>query len=892
MSSVTMLRIMKVGIFIVLTMMFLITPHSTSQAATTGKIVGKVTDSSSGEPIANASIVLSGKQWGTASDLDGNYAILNLPPALYGVQVSSLGFHTLDIKDVYIASDLTTELNIKLTPNVLELKEAVIIFEPPQIELGGSSQKKRFDKATLEALQPASVTELISVTKGFKVDEEDKWHVRGSRSGDVAVIVEGVDLRDPLVDTQFSFNLSSEAIDEVNVLTGGFAAEYGRVMGGIVQITTSEGKSDNYSGRIEIETDRVIDTYSFDADNVQLAVGGPVPFTKFGDKNPMTFYLTGMTKLTNTYVPFNVQREANDYLKFGINLPERQNNEFQSSLKLAYNLNPSKKLTLYLTEAFRMWDIYPSGEGNISGNYGYGYKHNIDNRPYASNQSFTSNLTYTDQLSSKTFYEVKLVVFRTHSKVQPRGKTPGDFTMLDDIEDDFAIAADRNLNKYLERDEYLDSDGDGFMDGFMDANANGIFDGGGEGYEDLNYNGRWDRGEDWVDLNGNGVYDSAEPWIDVVNPLTGENNLGYFDSWDTYTDLNENGRWDPSEPQLPEQDWNGNGRWDGERFIDAGDKDKKYTPWEAWEDDNNNYLWDPGEVFTDVNGNGVFDYSEGYDDVNKNGKIDKRDLAQTGTGGMFDPDEPFIDGDFWWDTGEPFIDEPDPIHGVYNGRWDPGEVWFDLPSSSNQQTGAGLWFIGTERSLNGQYDPPNGMFDEYELFTRPTDWNFNSDRTRPVLYNFREELRGSDWPSNIFDVLYFEDGITPRSTWINRTIHDTNAPTFDMRNFNVEEDKEWYLDYNNNGEWNRDDGFLNPGIWDPNAFWQDRISTEYTGKFDLQSQVTEFHEMKVGFEIRYRMLEMQTIQQPDKAYSGEAILPDGSPWPERGGDRDFYEYNP
>ncbi len=865
-------------------------------AITAGKIVGVVLDRESGDPIINANVVIKGQELGAATDLSGNFTILNVPPGLYTLEFTHVNYHPLEMKEVYIASNLTTDIEAEMVPAFIELEEAVVVIKKRDIvQVDKPTKQTIFDSEKIQNLRPADIQDIVKVTTGFKVDEEGKMHVRGSRASDVAVIVNGVDVRDPLVDTQISLNLSSEAIDEVAVLTGGFSAEYGRAMGGIIQVTTSEGSPNLYSGRIEYETDRVIDTYSFNTDKSQIAVGGPVPLTGKWLPNPITFYFTGLGSLTDTYVGFDLDRGTNDYLGIGIGLPERQINNYQASLKLAYNLTQKQKLTWYGTTSYRLWDIYPSGEGGISGNYGYGYMYNLQNRPYAWNRTFSNTLTFTNQLSDKTFYEIKLITYRTHSKVQPRGKTPGEFTLLDEIEDDLAVAFDRNFNGTLDPDEYLDSDGDGFMDGFWDANGNQIFDGGGEGYEDLNMNGRWDRGEDWVDLNGNGIYDAAEPWIDVVNPLTGENNIGVFDPWDTFSDLNGNGRWDPAEPQLPEQDWNGNGRWDGERFIDA-DEDGEYDAWEPWIDENNNFKWDPGEPFTDTNGNGVFDYSEGYDDSNGNGKVDQRDLAERGAGGgTQDEDEPFIDGDYWWDTGEPFIDEPDPITGEYNGRWDEGEVWFDLPTSSNPQTGAGLWHVGEEMILNGQYDPPNGLFDEYELFTKPADWSYNSDRSRPVIYNFNPELRGSDWPSGVDaegkKILFYK---RPESTWINRTIHDREPGEvyFDLRNFSVEEDKEWYLDYNNNGQWNSADLFLNPGLWDPTAFWQDRVSTEYTVKFDIQSQVSKFHEIKSGFELRYRNLEMQAIQQPDLEYDGEAQLPAGSPWPDRGGVRDFYNYQP
>jgi outer membrane receptor protein involved in Fe transport len=831
-----------------------------------GKIQGTVTDSESKLPIAAASVSILSTNWGAATASDGSFVIIGVDPGTVNVKVSSVGYHNQIITGVLIQTDLTTELKVQLTQASIARPEVTITYTKPAVDKTKPYKGTVVSHEKLEKLKPEDIDAIVGSTTGFKVDPEGKLHARGGRSGEVAFVVEGTDTRDAVVDTRNSYMVSTAAVEEVDVLTGGFNAEYGNA-GAIVQITTAEGDKNNYSGRLDAQTDRLIDTYSFDTDRMELDLSGPLPYSEKLLGNPVTFYLSSIGFLTNTYTPFNVNRPANDYLGIGINLPERQDNNYQTSLKLANNLSETRKLTLFLSESYHKWDIYPYGEGGIDGNYGYGYKYDLANRPYAVNKQFSGNLTFTDQPTSKTYYTLKLASFYTASNVAERGKNPGQMTLLDDIENNLANAFDRNGDGKLQPDEYTDQNGDSFMDGYWDANKDGIFEGGGEGYEDLNMNGKWDRGEDWVDLNGNGIYDAAEPWIDVVNPLTGENNIGIFDPWDSYTDINHNGRWDAAEPQLSEQDWNHNGKWDGERFIDANGNGK-FDPYEPYQDLNRNYQWDPGEPFTDLNGNGKHDDGEGYDDVNKNGQVDKRDLQAR----VDNPDtpEPFIDGDFYYDTGEPFIDEPDPVTGLYNGTWDPGEIWFDLPGPT----------------LNGRYDGPDGEFEPYELFTRPADLMKDHNPSRPVIYTFDEQKRGSDWPQDIYHF------IAGKSTWINRTINDTSNPVFDEPNFAYDAGKEWFDDYNGNGTWNGADYFLNPGLYDPTAYWYERKSIEYSVKFDIQSQVSKYHLIKSGWEMKYRDLQMQSISQPDLKYTGEATLPDGSPWPDRGGVRDFYNYKP
>ncbi|MBM3324814.1 MAG: TonB-dependent receptor, partial [Calditrichaeota bacterium] len=75
--------------------------------------------------------------------------------------------------------------------------------------------------------------------------------------------------------------------------------------------------------------------------------------------------------------------------------------------------------------------------------------------------------------------------------------------------------------------------------------------------------------------------------------------------------------------------------------------------------------------------------------------------------------------------------------------------------------------------------------------------------------------------------------------------------------------------------------------------YHDRSSNEYSLKFSLTSQVNKYHELKGGGELKFRRLKMQSIERPDLPYTNvDAPLPDGSPWPERGDKRDFYDRKP
>jgi outer membrane receptor protein involved in Fe transport len=544
----------------------------------------------------------------------------------------------------------------------------------------------------------------------------------------------------------------------------------------------------------------------------------------------------------------------------GFDVPERQSNDYSTFWKLTYRLDEAKKFNFTYSRDFSQWDIYPDGVGGEPGNYGWQYKYDAAHRPYTKNTTQTINLGFSHNITKNTLYEISVGNYLTATDILPRGLNPDQFTLRDSVEE-----TRRDLGSNL------DANNDGFVDGVVDANRNYQYDGAGEGYDDANQNGQWDRGEDWVDLNGNGVYDAAEPWLDRANSQ-GINNLGVYDSWDPYVDLNHNGRWDDAEPQLPEQDWNHNGHWDGERFIDA-------------------------------NGNGRYDgWGEGYDDKNRNGQMDRLEVVDRTTEDYapLDPfrrGEAFVDGDYWFDTGEPFHDLPD-SNGFYNGVWDNGETFYDLPSSAT----ANPYVRSPVPTTNGVYDGPNGVFDEYEMYTYPAALEFGMTPDYPVLYTWEDVRLGIRqgaqlWPSDIDPVTHLARYYTydpAHSTWTNTTTYDQSHPVFDVPNGIWDEGKEAYSDNNGNGTQDElPDHFLNPGMWDASSFWQERESREWTGKFDITSQVNKFHELKSGLELKNRDLSMNAISAPDQPYNNTDVpLPAGAPYPDRGGSRDFYHYRP
>ena len=100
---------------------------TTGFAGTQGKIAGVVIDKQTREPISDVNLYLKGTELGAATDLDGYYIILNVPPGKYNLVVEYLGYQSQSVEELVVISDLTTMANFELDQTTLEIGETVTV---------------------------------------------------------------------------------------------------------------------------------------------------------------------------------------------------------------------------------------------------------------------------------------------------------------------------------------------------------------------------------------------------------------------------------------------------------------------------------------------------------------------------------------------------------------------------------------------------------------------------------------------------------------------------------------------------------------------------------------------------------------------------------------------
>jgi outer membrane receptor protein involved in Fe transport len=219
-----------------------------SYAGNTGKIAGKVIDARTKEPLVGVNVVISGTSSGAATNIDGEYTILNLSPNTFSLRASLLGYNPVTVNNIKVSIDLTTRQDFELTETVVEQKEVVITAERPLVQKDMTATTAVVGKDLISELAVTEVRDVIRLQAGMAVSSDGQLHLRGGRSGQIAYQIDGVNVTDAY-DNSNTIDVGANVVQELQVVSGAFNAEYGQAMSGLVNIVTKDG-GDQLSGAV------------------------------------------------------------------------------------------------------------------------------------------------------------------------------------------------------------------------------------------------------------------------------------------------------------------------------------------------------------------------------------------------------------------------------------------------------------------------------------------------------------------------------------------------------------------------------------------------------------------------------------------------------------------
>lgn len=215
--------------------------------AQTGKVSGVVKDAATGEPLISVSVMIQGTNSGAATNLDGYFVILNVPPGTYTIKASMIGYTSSVLRNIRVNINQTFELNISLKEESIQTQEVVVIATPPVVQKDVSNSVVNINAEQFENMPVANVTSIVGLQAGIVGGA-----FRGGSSSvtpyasQTGYLLNGMVMRDERDNTPFT-GISFTSVEEIQIQTGGFNAEYGNIRSGLVNIVTKEGKSDRYS---------------------------------------------------------------------------------------------------------------------------------------------------------------------------------------------------------------------------------------------------------------------------------------------------------------------------------------------------------------------------------------------------------------------------------------------------------------------------------------------------------------------------------------------------------------------------------------------------------------------------------------------------------------------
>jgi len=396
-------------------------------AGSTGKITGVVKDKKTGESLIGANVKLEGTSLGAASDIDGRYVILNVPPGEYSLIASMMGFASTRVTSVQVRIDLTTTVDVEMSETVISLgQEVVVVAERPLVQKDLTAKTAIVSGNEIQTMPVSEVGSVLSLQAGYVAGS-----LRGGRSGEVAYWIDGVPITDAYNGSQV-VEVNKSLVQELQLVSGAFNAEYGQAMSGIVNIATKEGSS-SFSGGMGIyggdylTSDKSLypgtDFKVTNIRNVEANLSGPI----LGDK--LTFFANGRYIYFNGYINgirrfnpdniaytdstgvFHLNRDSSGIGDSSV-VPLKWSERRYGQAKLTWRVSPVLKITGNLIYDYTKSKAYDDNSDNTRRAYFY----NPDGLGNNYNTSNTGIFQLSHTLSPSAFYTIGASYFEKDSK--------------------------------------------------------------------------------------------------------------------------------------------------------------------------------------------------------------------------------------------------------------------------------------------------------------------------------------------------------------------------------------------------------------------------------------------------------------------------------------------
>src|SRR5262245_56801942 len=207
-----------------------------AQSITTGAVQGVITDADSREPLGGVSVTIGSQV--AFTDEKGAYKITELLPGTYDVV---LEFETTRLarRGVIVQANFTVTVNSRL-----KIGQSVFVDgSPPPININSQVKETRIGRKEIDFMPTGETFEAATRQTPGTQNDGVGIAVSGSSALENRYLLDGIDITG-LTFGDVGTPLLTDYIHEIQVVSGGYGAEYGRSTGGVINIITKSGTNE------------------------------------------------------------------------------------------------------------------------------------------------------------------------------------------------------------------------------------------------------------------------------------------------------------------------------------------------------------------------------------------------------------------------------------------------------------------------------------------------------------------------------------------------------------------------------------------------------------------------------------------------------------------------
>ena len=383
-------------------------------------VKGRVFAKDRNVPLSYTNIFVLNTGKGTLSLNNGQFWLRGLSPGTYTIRASYITYGVGEVTLSLLPGD-EVEINFWLEPHAEVFDPYEVLAQRKLLVVSETGTARRLSGSDIDALPLDNLVDAVALQAGVTV-QDNAIHIRGGREDDTQFRLDGIAVKDPLGAGSYGVGVNTDLINEVEVLTGGFSAEYGQAVSGVVNVSTKEG-GEEFEGKATYRSDAIApDSYRYDKDMARLTLSGPVvPWNNLNLPGKQYFIVSLTGDISDTYLPTKSLRDpdpsqisqmpSKEQTK-GVLSPilgsdvwsPRADNKWSGLAKLTWAFSPLSKLNLtYSNQATVGLGYLLAGEG-----FPKKYQNILYNYDVTTTQNILTQLNWHHVNGKSAFYDVTL----------------------------------------------------------------------------------------------------------------------------------------------------------------------------------------------------------------------------------------------------------------------------------------------------------------------------------------------------------------------------------------------------------------------------------------------------------------------------------------------------